>query len=99
MEAATDLVINEANEVTSHANHRGSDIGQDDLNEMMHETFAASGTKGSEAIDVPTEEEVRNPEPEASNESSDAQKSEEGSAPANDENNMTIVEQMEQAKQ
>lgn len=99
MEAATDLIINEANEVTTHSNHRGSDIGQDDLNEMMHETFAASGNKASEAIDVPSEEEVRNPEPEAGTESSEAQKSEEGSAPANDENNMTIVEQMEQAKQ
>lgn len=97
MEAASDIILmeSESTEATMHAKHRGADIGQDDLNEMMHETFAASSDKSKEAIDVPSEEEVRNPEAE----SGEKQKTDEGSAPANDENNMTIVEQMEQAKQ
>lgn len=74
MGAAADIVIMEAESTgaTTNAKHRGTDIGQDDLNEMMHETFAASGNKATEAIEVPSEEEVRNPEPEAANDSSDA---------------------------
>jgi hypothetical protein len=92
MEAATDIVImeSEGTENLSHAKHRGSDIGQDDLNEMMHETFAASGDKSSEAIDVPTEEEVRNPD--AASDNTEKQKSDDGAAPGNEENNMTIAE-------
>ena len=91
MEAATDIVIMEAesSENGSRAKHRGTDIGQDDLNEMMHETFAASGDKSSEAIDVPSDEEVRNPD---ANDSTEKAKTEEGQAPENVENNMTIAE-------